>query len=276
MPEDLISIGAAGIAAYLTKDAIQRLLGPTADYIGEGLKNFVQKRSETVGKIFKNAQSKLGGKMDVPGTVPPKVLKMILNDASFSNDDLAVEYFGGILASSRTELGRDDRGAHMAKIVESLSTYQLRTHYLIYSTIRTLFSEKGLSINLKKERTKMQIFIPSSGYLSSMDFSQSEYNQIYSILPHIMFGMSRDEIINEFMIGSKENIAKIFPDVSEHGTILSPAAHGVEIFLWAFGHADKPLDYFFSPEFNPTITGIPAFIPGSCATDKKYWENSTK
>jgi hypothetical protein len=61
----------------------------------------------------------------------------VLDEGSFSSDTLAVDYFGGILASSRTEDGRDDRGARIAKIVDGLSTYQLRSHYLLFTTIRT-------------------------------------------------------------------------------------------------------------------------------------------
>lgn len=109
MPEPTI-LGLGAIAAYLGKDGLQKLLGPTADYLGAGLKDFTQKRIDNVGSIFRRADEKLGERRDQPGTIPPKVLKTIINDASFNDDKLAVEYFGGVLASSRTQLGRDDRG----------------------------------------------------------------------------------------------------------------------------------------------------------------------
>ncbi|NAZ18194.1 hypothetical protein GT020_19410, partial [Glutamicibacter soli] len=96
------------IAAYLGKDGLEKLLGPTADYLGGELQEFTKKRINNVGKIFKKAENKLGDKINSPGGVPPKVLKTIINEGSYSDDELAAEYFGGVLASARTELTRDD------------------------------------------------------------------------------------------------------------------------------------------------------------------------
>lgn len=147
MLEPLTTLSIGAIAAYLGKDGLQKLLGPTADYLGQGLRDFTERRVNNIGLIFKSAQSKLGERIESPGEVPPKVLKAVLDEGSFSNDLLAIEYFGGILASSRTELGRDDRGARLGKVVDTLSTYQLRAHYLIYTTIRRLFTNSGLRFN---------------------------------------------------------------------------------------------------------------------------------
>ena len=45
---------------------IEKLLGPTAEYLGEGLKSWTSKRVQNVGRIFKNAQTKLGERIDAP------------------------------------------------------------------------------------------------------------------------------------------------------------------------------------------------------------------
>lgn len=219
MPEPITTVGLGAIAAYLGKDGLQKILGPTADYLGQGLRDFTQKRAETIGKIFQKAESKLGDRIEAPGEVPPKVLKAVLDEGSFSNDDLAVEYLGGILASSRTEQGRDDRGARIAKIVDSLSTYQLRTHYLVYSTVRTLFAAKGLSMNMR-DRPKMRLFIPFSGYLQAMDFSQTEMQQINSLLSHIFFGLHGDNLLEgDWQYGDKDSISKLFAGAIEGGIV---------------------------------------------------------
>jgi hypothetical protein len=123
---------------------------------------FAQRRMENIGKIFQNATRKLGDKIEKPGMVPPKVLKAVLDEGSFCDDVIAIEYFGGVLASSRTEKGRDDRGARIAKTIEELSSYQIRTHHLIYATIRSKFSSSGLPFNMEG-RPKMQLFLPFSG-----------------------------------------------------------------------------------------------------------------
>lgn len=267
MPEPITTVGLGAVAAYLGKDGIQKLLGPTADYLGQGLRDFTQKRVETIGQIFHKAESKLGNKIETPGEVPPKVLKAVLDEGSFSNDELAVEYLGGILASSRTEHGRDDRGARIAKIVDSLSTYQLRSHYLIYSTVRTLFAEKGLSMNMLG-RPKMQIFLPFAGYFAAMDFSHTEMQQISSLLSHIFFGLHGDNLLEgDWQYGDKDSIGKLFAGATEGGIVCQPSSLGTEVFLWAFGQADKPLDYIFSPDFTPIVANMPNLIKGSCSTN---------
>lgn len=266
MVEPITTVGLGAVGAYLGKDGIQKLLGPTADYLGQGLRDFTQRRAETIGKIFQNAELKLGEKLEHPGEVPPKVLKAVMDEGSFSNDSLAVEYLGGILASSRTERGRDDRGARIAKTMDGLSTYQLRTHYLIYSTIRTLFAGKELTISLEG-RAKMRIFIPFSSYISAMDFSEAELAQIDSLVSHIFFGLHGDNLLErDFLYGPKEAIVKLFSGATEGGIVCQPSALGAELFLWAFGHADKSLEYLFSPEFSPTVEGLPTFFPCACPT----------
>lgn len=266
MPEPITTVGLGAVAAYLGKDGIQKLLGPTADYLGQGLRDFTQKRAQTIGQIFQNAEQKLGEKLETPGEVPPKVLKAVLDEGSFSNDALAVEYLGGILASSRTEHGRDDRGARIAKVTDSLSTYQLRTHYLIYATVRALFANRGLALNMEG-RPKMQFFIPFSGYLAAMDFSEVEQLQFSSLLSHIFFGLHGDNLLEgDWRYGDKDSIAKMYTGATEGGIVCQPSALGGELFLWAFGHADKPLDYLFSPDFSPVVEGLPTSIQGACVT----------
>lgn len=266
MLEQITTVGLGAVATYLSKDGVQKLLGPTADYLGQGLKDFTQKRSETIGRIFQKAESKLGDKLENAGVVPPKILKAILDEGSFANDELAVEYLGGILASSRTEYGRDDRGARIAKVLDALSTYQLRTHYLIYATVRSVFADKGLSLNMT-DRPKMQIFIPLSGYLAAMDFSATEMKQLNVLLSHIFFGLHGDNLLEgAWQYGEKDHLINLYSNASEDGIICQPSSLGAELFLWAFGHSDKPLDYLFSPEFSPTVEGLFVPIPGACAT----------
>lgn len=62
VPEPITTIGIGAIAAYLGKDGLQKLLGPTADYLGTGLRDFTQKRAENVGRIFQAAEKNLAKK----------------------------------------------------------------------------------------------------------------------------------------------------------------------------------------------------------------------
>ncbi|WP_218641252.1 hypothetical protein [Pseudomonas putida] len=90
MPEPITTVGLGAIAAYLGKDGLEKLLGPTADYLGGGLKDFTEKRMHNIGQIFKRADEKIGEKREKPGVIPPKVLKTIMNDGAFNDDLLSV------------------------------------------------------------------------------------------------------------------------------------------------------------------------------------------
>ncbi len=268
MLEPITTVGLGAILAYLSKDGLQKLLGPTADYLGAGIRDFTKKRVENIGRIFQKADERLGEKRETPGSIPPKVLKIIINDGSYNDDSIAVEYFGGVLASSRTEIGRDDRGARMAKLVDDLSTYQLRTHYLIYSNIKQIFSTKNYQFNVN-DRPNMQTFFPFPSYVQTMGFSNEEKKKFDPLLRHTFFGLANDGLIeNDFYYPSKESILSRFNGATDAGFICSPSALGAELFLWAFGEGDKGLIYIFSKDFRPIIEGMPNKVEGTFATKK--------
>lgn len=270
MPEPITTLGLGAIAAYLGKDGLEKLLGPTAEYLGEGLRDLAQKRIENIGRILRNAQRKLGTTVDQPGEVSPRVLRAVLNEGSYCDDELAAEYFGGVLASSRTELGRDDRGARTAKILDGLSTYQIRTHYLIYMTIKSLFSYSGLSLH-GEDRSKMQIFMPAKGYMEAMDFNDSEAAQSGQIAAHVFFGLDSEALIEgRWQISDKDSIRKLYPEAEEDGIVCQPSALGAELFLWAFGAAEHSLDFIFDPKFGPCVPGIPTEVEGAVATKEQH------
>ena len=125
-----------------------------------------------------------------------------MNEGSYADDAIATEYFGGVLASSRTEVGRDDRGARLAKMIDNMSSYQLRSHYLIYSTISELFSHNEDSFNLPRSRRKLGLFMPFQGYFTGMAFTQQERND-GQILSHIFHGLHADGLIDNAFFGSR-------------------------------------------------------------------------
>ena len=262
MPEPT-TVGLAALVAYLSKDGVAKILGPTAEYLGGQLKEFTQKRIETVGKIFSNAEKKLGKKLDRPGQVPPKVLKTIINEGSYADDVVAVEYFGGVLASARTEVGRDDRGSRLSKMIDNLSTYQIRSHYLIYSTLSELFSYGENSFRLSENRGKMQLFMPVQGYYEAMAFTSQEWENP-QLLNHIIHGLAADGLIDTtWSIGRRETLKKDVSGVPSDGIICTPTTQGAELLLWAFGHGDKAIDYLLTRDFSSEIQGIPKSVPNA-------------
>ena len=127
-----------GLALLGSARLVEKLLGPTADYVGDSLKYWTERGTKNVGRIFQNATRQLGARLDEKGVVPPKVLKGIISEGAFCDDSLTAEYFGGVLASSRSDISRDDRGAVFIALIGRLSSYRIRAHYIIYAVVHAL------------------------------------------------------------------------------------------------------------------------------------------
>lgn len=135
--------------AYVAKDGVEKLLGPTFEYLGVGLKNTIEKfnvgAKENINKIFKKAIDKKKEKIDETGKVSPRIIKDIVLDGSFCDTNVLQEYYSGILAASRTING-DDSDVFYLNIIKGLSTEQLKLHYVIYC--KFLQTYKGQDVNL--------------------------------------------------------------------------------------------------------------------------------
>ncbi|HDR2889397.1 TPA: hypothetical protein I4G69_000205 [Enterobacter asburiae] len=248
-------VGLGAIAAYLGKDGLEKLLGPTADYLGGELKDFAQKRIENVGKIFANASEKVPPEKQDIGAVPPKVLRSVMNEGSYSSDTIDIEYFGGVLASSKSEVNRDDRGARLAQKISTLSSYQLRAHYILYSSLITSF--KNTEVTLNYERHKLMMFISMQSFINLMEFTEYENNQIDSIFSHTFSGLWQEGLIaKEFAFGGDGFAKNELPNVKGDGIVFEPTAAGAELLLWAFGVGNKGHNFIFDDGFSSNIEGI--------------------
>ncbi len=76
-PEMAKSTITTGLIVWGSKDMLSKLLGPTAEYIGEKTKGLVEKCDINLDNIFKKALRKLGSKIEEPGIVSPRILKHI-------------------------------------------------------------------------------------------------------------------------------------------------------------------------------------------------------
>ena len=239
MGTGLTMLGAAGLSV----NVVEKILGPTADYLGDRLRGWTTKRFETLGKIFQSAKAKLGDRLEIEGSVPPKVLKNILENGSYCVDDLSVEYFGGVLASSRTGVSRDDRGAAFASIVGRLTTYQIRTHYYFYGLWKELFNGMGFNVAVPQGRDAMQIFIPMGSYVDAMEFSEKE--DFHVVLTHAIIGLARESLIDSnYNFGLDDHLKAYYSAAPGPGILVRPSSFGVELFHWAHGRGDMPIHRF--------------------------------
>jgi len=239
---------------------VEKILGPTSEYIGEQVKEWTKKRVENTANILKNAEMKLGDNINNSGQVPPKVLKSILEDGAWCEEELQIEYFGGVLASSRSTISRDDRGAYFASVISRLSTYQLRTHYIFYKALKELYNGNRVMIAQNHVRQSINVFIPYDSYQKLMDFSDAESINFSELLAHSIWGLNKEDLIsNNFRYGSLDFLHADFPKSKEPGIIFQPSKIGVDLMMWAFGYGQNQYVEFFDEKmvFNCGIDSIP-------------------
>ncbi len=250
----------AGTGILCSREILLKVFGPTADLIGDGLKTFSGRALKNMGNIIRITILKMKEKVDTSGEIPPKVIRGFLIKGPFIEDEIAAEYFGGVLASSKSENTRDDRGAVCINLLSTLSSYQIRTHYILYSLLRENFLIYRNVVGPGVNRDIMYIYMPTESYYNAMDLGSefSNDDQKLSILAHSMNGMKRINLVEIFKYGEKDIFVqqdmmykfREYPidekQLSPHGITFEPSPFGMELFLWAHGLGHIPHQQFLN------------------------------
>lgn len=243
----------AGLAALgvssVTKDAIQKILAPTAEYIGAGVLSGA-KAGINLARVLINATRKHGLPLEGE-SIPPRVMKSVLDEAPFCEDELMAEYMGGVLASSWSGQRRDDRGVALLATIRRLSVYSLRTHYICYG----LFDQLYRSARKYPFGSGQGLFVRWAEYSKSMDFSDEEDK--WGALSHSVIALEREELAEMPFEGAAGYFKRILARgagetaldkkgmklLSKHGGLtFIPTVLGSELFLWAHGFSQYMYD----------------------------------
>lgn len=214
-----------GAALIANKDLLNKLLGPSFDYIGNEIikEKLVKKSCENISNIFAKACKKLGDKLETPGTVNPRILQTVLMNGSFCEDDTVQEYLAGALAIARTPDGKDDSVIGILKLIESLSHCDLRVHYVLYSALYEKFKNSSITIFKDSDLHNYSIFIPFSDLYSVSEITN--YNEILEFL-------SCKQLIASYGFNYKKplEINNTFKSKMP-GLFFSPSLLGIRLFL---------------------------------------------
>ncbi len=249
MIEPISVVGASAVVAYLGKDGINKLLGPTADYLGQEVRGLVEKCNINIDSVFRRALRKLGHRADMPGQVSPRVLKRVLTDAPFCDDPVVQEYFAGMLASSRGDSSLDDRAVPYSNLISSLSSNQIKFHYLLYAAIRNAFLRQGIYLTTKAGRQHLGVFISCASINEVFAITSEE--EAFSILEHCLYGLRQKELIApDYAHGGPEFLSKTYPTDKfyEEGITVWPSLFGIDLWLWAHGIGGTWTHKFLEPE----------------------------
>ena len=225
----------AGLIAFASKDMIKKLLGPTFDYLGEEIKNLVEKRCKNIGAIFSKATYKIGTNIEEPGEVSPRVLKQIIDEGSFCEDNLTQEYYAGLLAFSRKGINENNEDSiPFFKLVERMSSNQISLHYFIYYTL--IKNLVNLKINVFQSQELQNLKIGFS-IISILEIFGEE-NLSSKLSDECTLAM-KESLLSSYNFGIDKDIFS-HPTESEITLIgntpflsISPSLYGLNLFLKA-------------------------------------------
>lgn len=145
--------------------AIKKAFGPVIGELGEDMKKLYAAGRD---KVLLAAYNKISNKNDGK-KANLRVTRDVFWNGSFTDETICAEYFGGILASSRSGNGKDDNGIHYTDVIKSLSSKQLELHYIIYNSFNKLLTQKGEEVNVGKAT----ILQRKSIWFSTVELKQS-------------------------------------------------------------------------------------------------------
>ncbi len=196
--------------------AVKKLLGPTFDTMGSDL--------EKLYSVGRNKILSFGirkSNIDDAKKANLRVTRDIFWNGSFTDEAICAEYFGGILASSRSVDGKDDAGIFYTDIIKSLSSSQLKLHYIIYNSLNKLWLEMPES----EQR-------PNAG----MSTETGKYNIWFSSFELQQFGIDLEKDI--IALHSKELVGrgyealghKLNENTEVQYTKLGPTTLGIQLY----------------------------------------------
>jgi len=191
---------------------------------------------------LEKADAKLGFLGDTPGAVPIRVAGPLFEEGSYCDDEVVLEYLGGVLASARTNVSRDDRGTRWVKLVTGLSAYEIRLHYLLYWGARAAYIRSAMHTEWGDESSyeDLMVVFDSSEISAGMDFVTPPEvpSDIYG---EALFALHREGLIDDWGMGPKastdEKLGKDCPGDSV--LFFKPTTVGVQLFMWAQGRGTQ-------------------------------------
>lgn len=167
MQEELSSFALILAGGVASKDTLNRLFGPTADYLGKILQHQTERGIGNLRKVWESAARRM--KLDPDSSSSPngRVLSRVFNEARFVEDSVAAEYFAGVLASSCSDGGADDSALPYVELLKSMSTDEVKLHFVLYSSLsRRFFGWPSTAAHFRWN--ECTLFLPTNDLLTAI------------------------------------------------------------------------------------------------------------
>jgi hypothetical protein len=230
MDPDLVPLAhkaAAAVAgAVAARPLLEKLLGPSFAYVGDAMAALLERYgNRNVTDIFKRVSGRLPDHVPAGEYINPRVLQAIIEAGAFAGDEVTREYLAGLLATSLTPDGADDRAVTFLSIVRNLSSRQIRFHHLCYSLLRLVYLDDA-----DQKAFRRDVFIPNSLLKDEVGIFTDNDLRI------VLRGLSHEGLVDKY-----ESTAHYYEpdeDCSYYGAVLHETEAGAELFLWVHGQPD--------------------------------------
>jgi len=226
----------------------RKMLGPTLDEIGRELKDrYSERRLRNFARIGRNAEAKAGPALEQPGEVSPRVAMKVLEEGSLCDGPVMAEYFGGILAGSRSPDGADDRGMTWAALVSRLSTMDVHLHYLAYEAFRRLYlGQMTLNWGMQPQRQAAEIYLADSDIYATMGRPVPALSET----PDALNNLIREGLLGDIYAYGDANslLEQSGIDAPGAGAVVTPSIPGLQLFMWAHNHGHLPFMLILLPQ----------------------------
>lgn len=205
----------------------KKLLGKTFDIVSTDISKLYEKGRD---KIFEKASEKTPNVNDGK-SANLRVTRDVFWNGSFTDEAICAEYFGGILASSRSVDGKDDAGVYYVDLIKSLSSDQLKLHYLIYLSFNKYFvvesSKSQLNPAQESELVRETVFL--------------SHNELLQIIGVKDIGRDLHAIRAKGLIGNFQIQNHFLKDGSQVVPYLkvSPTSLGIQLYAVAFNKLEE-------------------------------------
>ncbi len=257
--DDPIGGKAIGKAVEVSVKGIGRFLGklcmPAAEEFGLLLRDKVAAyRIGNLQKIVEKAQAKIEHqKISITGNVSPRMLKEVIEESSWANDDTLQEMWAGLIAESASHAqSNDDTVAYIAEL-KGMTAFQARLLNAVYSDPRCCSIQAP--INLSEGSS----FLPENPILFDIPTILRCYpgplNEIVPISKVTHDDILRDETHHGIALGrfrpqidgltARNLFGQVHYFTTHKGCLeFLPSIHGLDFYMRCLGYAVYPLEAF--------------------------------
>ncbi|MBO9703943.1 MAG: hypothetical protein J7474_00300 [Arthrobacter sp.] len=219
---------------------VDKLLGPTAEIMGQELASWYERR-RNVQRVAERAAMR--SDLEVEGSVPARLAAELFDKAQWADDEFVAEYLSGVLASGRTAGGSDDSGISWTALVGRLSSTQLALHWIIYTSFQKRI--RGHSHEEFWDLISRQIVVDFQVLQSELQRSTSGEVELSRIL-EAAYGLRREGLLVDLSHGDGGYLSSsvTWTKASQLRSdrvymTFKVTSDGVELLLHALGEGDQ-------------------------------------